>query len=249
MRRTELVIVAAVATLLATAGIAGAAYVGFVQDSTAQAEPGTGNASIQVSATGTVETSPDAATVRVSVVARGSDVEQVREQVASNSSSMRAALESLGVENVTSVSYDIDQDHRPRRETTEDPTYVGRHSFEVTVSDPDDAGDVVVTAVQNGVTRVDSVRYTITEETRQEVRERALSEAMSSARADAGAVAASANLSVLGVQTVRTGQVDAIPVEREVAYAAADSADTSTTIDAGPVTVRASVVVTYDVSG
>jgi len=245
MRRIrQLAAAVAVAALLVLAGcIGGLANAGSESDA--------GNRVVQVGATGDVETAPDRATVRVSVVATGDDVRAVRERLAENSSAMREALEAEGY-NVTSARYDIDRNRRDRRRSEraserDAAGFVGRHAFVVRVDDPDAAGDAVVTAIENGATQVERVTFGASEETRRNLRERALAEAMENARTEAGVVAESGDLRLTGMATASTVSVDAEPVvRREVAHAAADGAGSPTRIDAGTVTVRAQVYVTYN---
>jgi hypothetical protein len=251
MRRNRLIGAVAVAALLLTAGVAGAAALLPSDAANAQAQPSADDTGIQVAASGTVEAAPDEAVVRVSVIVEGDNVSEIRSQLADNSSSMRSALEEMGVADVASVDYDIRQNYRAEREGGEEPKYVGRHAFEVTVSNPDRAGDVVVTAVENGATRVAGVEYTLSEETRDQLREQALAEAMQRARSEADVIADESNLNIIGVSNARTGDVHVEPVVRETSYAAVagDGGSVATTIDAGDVTVRAHVVVSYDASG
>lgn len=244
MRRTRQPAAAvAVAALLFLAGCSGGL-------ASAGGDAG-GERTVQVGATGAVETAPDRATVRVAVVATGDDVRGVRERLAENSSAMREALEAEGY-NVTSARYDIDRNRRERHRSGRErdaSEFVGRHAFAVRVDDPDAAGDAIVTAVENGATQVERVTFGASEETRRDLRERALAEAMENARTEAEVVAESGDLRLAGVAAASTVSVDAEPVvRREVAHAAADGAGAAppTRIDAGTVTVRAQVYVTYN---
>ena len=243
MRHTrQLAAAAGVAALLIFAGcIGGLANAGSGSDA--------GDRTVQVSADAAVEAAPDRATVRVAVVERGDDARAVRDRLAENSSAMREALEAEGY-NVTSVRYDIDRDRRERRRgESGDPEYVGRHSFAVRVDDPDAAGDAVVVAVENGASRIERVTFGLSDATRQDLRERAIENAMANARADAETIAESGDLRLTGVAAASTGPTGVEPVvRREVAAAAADGAGggAPTRIEAGTVTVRAQVTVTYN---
>lgn len=255
MRRTrQFAAAAAVAALLVLAGCAGGlANAGAGSDAGANAGATPGDRTVHVGADAAVEAAPDRATVRVAVVERGAEARAVRNRLAENSSAMRDALEAKGY-NVTSVRYDIDRDHRDHRERRRgesgDSEFVGRHSFAVRVDDPDAAGDAVVVAVENGASRVERVTFGLSDATRQKLRERAIERAMENARADAETIAESGDLRLTGVAAASTGPTGVEPVvHREVALAGDGAGGAPTRIDAGTVTVRAHVSVTYNATG
>jgi uncharacterized protein YggE len=205
--------------------------------------------SITVGASGTAETSPDQAVVRVSIEVTGDDASAVRERLAENASQLRTALDEAGIaaDQVRTRHYDIDRNHRrrhPERRMDEQPAYRGVHAIEVTLSNTSKAGDVIDVAVENGAGNVDGVRFTLSEEKRRDLREDALQDAMANARSQAGTLADEGNLTVESVHSIETSER---PHHR--AYetsAAAGGADASTSIDSGPVTVTTQVRVTYN---
>jgi hypothetical protein len=256
MRRT--IAVLAVALLTMTAGcssLAGTAGPSTnaqpdAADQGAQISPGGGpDRTVAVGASGTVQAAPNRAIVRVAVTARADSVETVRQRLADNASRMRDALEAAGLEagQITSARYDIRRNYR-HEERPSEPEYQGAHSFVVTLNETDRAGQTVVTAVENGATRVDGVEFTLTAETRRDLRTRALGKAVANAREKAGVAADGAGLSLAGVRTVRTGDVSVEPVRRDVAYetAAAGDGGAPTSIEGGKVTVAAQATVVYN---
>lgn len=234
-----------VALLLVTAGCAG----GFA--STDQAGPqqssDEGDSTISVAATGQAAASPDQAIVQVAVVARADDANQVRESLAENDSRMREALRESGVgdDQIRTVTYRIDQEYREQDGDRVPAGFRGVHAFEITVSNVDEAGSVVDVAVSNGADRVDRVELTLSEDRRREVRSEALRDAMENARGNADVIAESANLTVVGVDSASTGDLDFTPVRAETLEADA-AGRPATDIESGPVTVVAQVEVTYN---
>lgn len=207
---------------------------------------------VEVAAGGRVQADPDRAVVRVAVTARADSVEAVRRQMAENASRMRSALEGAGLDadQITSARFDIRRNFR-HEERPEEPAFQGQHAFVVTLADTDRAGEVVVTAVENGATRVDEVEFTITPETRRELREQALAAAVENARGQAEVAASGAGLELTGVRTVRTAEVSTRPFRRqEVAFATAGGGDggAATSFEGGKVTVSAQVLVVYNAS-
>jgi hypothetical protein len=213
----------------------------------AAAQVGGDGRTITVGASGSVEAEPDRAVVEVAVTATGDDVATVRSQLAENASAMRTALQETGIDegSISTEYYDISRD-RHREPGRDEPKYRARHSFTVTVENPDRVGEVIVVAVENGASEVDRVRFTLTKETRRELREDALADAMSNARSQADTIAGNSALRIDGVDTVSTAEVNVRPFRQEtVAFAAAGDGG-GTSISSGPVTVTAQVQVVYD---
>ncbi|NHN60012.1 MULTISPECIES: SIMPL domain-containing protein [Halorussus] len=252
MRRKLAVL--ALALLTATAGCAG--FGSLSTNASPQSVDGpTQNAdrTVQVSASGQVQTAPDRAVVRVAVTAGADSVETVRQRLAENASQLRSALEEagLGDDQVTSTRYDIGQNYR-HEESPSEPKFRGQHAFVVTVDETERAGEIVVTAVENGATRVEDVRFTITQDTRNDLRERALAKAIENARGKAAVAANGTGLELAGVHTVSTVDVSTSPVIRQsLDYAAASAGGNGapTSFESGSVTVTADAVVVYNATG
>lgn len=205
--------------------------------------------SITVGASGTAETAPDQAKVRVAIEVTGENATDVRERLADNASALRDALADEGIESdqIRTSHYDIDRNHRrahPEAKETDQPTYRGIHAFEVTLSNLSKTGEVIDASVENGASRVDGVRFSLSEEKRRDLRQQALEDAMGNARSQADTLAAEGGLSVEGVHSIETHeQPHYRPYEATVAAAGGDG---GTSIDSGPVTIRTQVRVTYN---
>lgn len=240
MSRSRIVPVLAVAAMLVTAGCAGITASQSPGDTDAQADA---SQTIRVSASGPVTTQPDQAVVRVAVVATGDGAEEVREAVAANASRMQQALRDAGIDDdqVTTAHYDIARERN--RETQRPGQYRAIHAFEVTLANTSRAGEVIDLSVSNGADRVDGVQFTLSEEKRSELREDALRDAMTNARSEADVLAEEANLEVAHADSVETGPVQVQPYRVDYATEAAGA---STSVESGPVTVSAQVVVTYN---
>ena len=163
-------------------------------------------------------------------------------------------LDDIGVGDgqITTARYDIYQDRRPPREDGEEPRtqYRASHDFEITVSDPDRVGEIVDTAVQNGATEVNDVAFRLSTDRRRELEDRARQSAMADARSKARGLADAANLTVTGVQVIRTTDGGAPrPVEDRYATETAAPASTAapgSSLESGPVTVTTTVQVVYE---
>lgn len=203
---------------------------------------------IEVGATGQVETQPDQVVLRVAVLATGESAAEVRRRVADNASRMRDALAGDGIERsrITTTHYDIDRNRRygPREE--DEPPFRARHAFAITLDEPDRAGEVIVTAVENGATSVDDVRFTLSEEKRRQLRKEALSDAVTSAREQAEVLAEGSDLSIAGTGSIRTSDVGFHRPRFEAAALAGGDGGGGTSIEGGSVTVTADVQVAYN---
>ena len=249
MTRKRLIATLLAAVMLVTAGCAGGigstgdtANDGGENGAVAQQAP---DRTVSVSASGEVTADPDRAVLDVAVEATDEDPETVRQRLAENASQMRSALEEMGIEDdqITTQHYVIRQE-RESRENPDVTRYRGIHAFEVEIDDVDSVGSVVETAVNNGATNIGSVRFTLSEDARADLREDALGEAVDNARADADVLASNTNLTVTGVSSVSTGRVDVRPYRAEAQTAAAG--DAGTNIESGPVSVTAQVQVTFN---
>jgi uncharacterized protein YggE len=236
MRRALLAV--ALAGLLLLAGCTAP-----LQTNTAAAD-GDGGPTIATSGTGQVSAEADLAVVSVAMTARADSADDARGQVADGVASVRAALADAGVpeDAVTTVYFAVRPDYHDEDRAPD--SYRATHALRIE-TDPARAGEVVDLAVGTGATEVNGVQFTLTDETRDDLRSEALAQAVDRARADADAVAGAANLQITGVQSISVG--NSYSPGPFYAEAAADRAGGSTSFAPGPVTVSASVSITYAV--
>jgi uncharacterized protein YggE len=210
---------------------------------TAASDGGTTGPTVSVSATGSASADPDLAVVHVSVESTADTANAARGQVARDIERVRTALSDADVPDadVTTTTFGIAPVYNYTRGERELVGYRAVHSLAVDVG-PDRAGEVIDLTVGAGATSVDGVRFTLSDDRRAELRATALDRAMDAARADADGIADAADLSVTGVRQASTGTAF-------VPYPAArfeDAAsDGGTVIQPAPVTVTATVDVTY----
>lgn len=245
------------ALLVVTAGCSGLAGLSATgtdgtTDARSQSDAVRGDRTVKVAATGQVDAEPNRAVIRVAATARGDDASAVRDRLSQNASAVRQALLDAGLSEgqITTTRFNIRRNHRAREERSE-PEYEAFHEFTVTLNETDRAGEIVVLAVENGATQVRDVRFTLTREKRQQLRQDALSKAMDNARTEAETTAGSAGLEVTGVDSIVTASTNTRPYEaqHDVAFAANAGGGGAPAIESGPVTVSASVQVTYNATG
>ena len=254
MRRHALVALGLVLLLVVAGCSAGTESPGASTSTPTDRTPATdADSTIHVAGSGSADAEPNQAVVRVAVVAVGADAATARRRLADNTSRMRTALQGIGVGDgqITTQRYDIYQDRRrPPEEGAEPPVqYRASHDFEITVTDPDDVGEVIDTAVRNGATEVDDVAFTLSTERRRTLEQRARSTAMADARSKARTLAADANLTVTGVRVIRTARSGAprpADTGRAATATAAPTPAAPSDLESGPVTVTTTVQVVYE---
>lgn len=243
--------------VLSVIGAAGAGALGAV-DAQAGNDAQTGDdasATVSASATGEVSAEPDRAIVHVAVTATGENASVATERLAENVSTLRDTLDddNLSVVNVETTGYHVgpQEDRRDERaergeergaDQADNRTYVARQSFAVTTDDVEGAGPIIDAAVNGGANEIHGVQFTLSEERRQELRADAIDNAVTDARAQAEAAASSTGLTL--------GAVDSVTVNAGPSPFLFETVESDvgggTNIDPSPVTVSASVDVTYN---
>lgn len=236
-------IAALIAGLTVLAVVLGGAMAGFGTVGADSTDGQTTERTIDVTATGDADASPDQGIVRVAVTSEGDDPSVIRDELSAGAEELRAALDELGFEYETD-EYNI---REPHNERSSQSIYEGYHSFVVTVDDPEKVGEVVDAAANTGAT-VGNVQLTLSDEKRNELRDEAIEAAMADARQQAETIAETGELNLTGVTRVDASQQHFSSLSFTM-DAAEDSAQASTQIDAGSVSVTYNVDVTFNATG
>ncbi|MFC4358091.1 SIMPL domain-containing protein [Halobium salinum] len=213
----------------------------------ADSTDGVDGPTITTSGVGEATAEADLALVTVSVAHLADTADAAREDVATRTDALYAALDAAGVgdESVRTVSYRLQPEYDYAREGGRTLLgYRAVHTLEVEVS-PDRAGEVVDLAVGEAAAEIGGVAFTLADETRAQVRAEAVGAAVENARADADAIADAAGLSVTGVASASTVGVGYPVPYADGRAAAEDAGGASTTFQPGPVTVTATVTMVY----
>ncbi|MBZ6495507.1 SIMPL domain-containing protein [Natrinema longum] len=217
---------------------------GAADDPGSESDASESDGEITVGASGEVETEPDRAIVTVGVEATGETASDVTDELATGAEQLRAAFDDLDIpeENVEEGRYRV---HPASGRDAQG--FEGAHSFEVTLTDIERVGDVIDASIDAGADNVGRVNFTLQEDTRSTLREDAIDAALENADEEAAHIADNRGVDLAGTTSVTTGdvQVNPVRVETYASAGAADDAAASTEIDADPVSVSASVTVTY----
>ncbi|AUV83152.1 SIMPL domain-containing protein [Salinigranum rubrum] len=240
MRRSRLTLTLALGLLVVLAGCLGP-----LQTTPSATDRSTDGTTLSTTGTGSVDAEADLAVVSVAVVATAQSADDARGQVASDVERMRTALREANIPDdaVTTSSFAVYPEYDYSDGERTERGYRAVHSFRIE-TDPARAGEVVDVAVGNGASEVQGVSFTLSDETRAELRAQAIERAVTAARADADAMAGAAGLSITSIETMSTSGGFA-PVERFDVAESAAGGDARTTFEPGPVSVSVTVQVTY----
>jgi uncharacterized protein YggE len=236
----------AAALVAAALGCAGVAYSQTAQAPVpAPAAPG-GTArgrTIVVAGEGSVDATPDRATVSLSVVVQRPTAREAQQQNAATMAQVMRQVAAAGIppSAIRTTAVSLFPQHRPQPGGGEGPItgYEAVNRIVVTVDDISRIGQVIDAAVGGGANGVDGLEWSLRDAAA--ARAQALRIAVQNAQATANAIAAAAGVG--GLRLVRIDEVTAVPGPRPgVAMAAAAP---STPVVPGTMPVRAGVRVVY----
>lgn len=244
MNRRQFLAGSGVAVTAATAGCITSAFGDDEPGSTTRATE-TDN-EIVVSTSGEVTADPDAAILSVGVEASGESAEEVTDELAAQAEALREAFDDLEIpeENVEEGRYRV---HPRRRRDGDTEGYEGQHSFQLAIEDVDRVGEIIDELTAAGADDIGQVTFSLQEETRGEIRKEAIDDALANADDEARHIADNRGVTITGTKAVETGDVrlNTVRVAADD-VAEEDAADgPPTEVDADPVSVTASVTVTY----
>jgi len=205
---------------------------------------------INIAGTGTVTVSPDKAVVYLGVQTQSADATTAQQENAEKMDRIIAALKDAGIaeDDMETSGYSM---YPLRSYETDEPTitgYVVSNRLMVTVTDIDEVGDIIDTAVNAGANEVQSVSFTLSDDARQDARAQALENAVEAARSDADTLAGILDVTLLGPVEVTTSG-GSVVTPYPVPYAAVEEAGyemrKSTSILPGDISVTAYVQMVY----
>jgi uncharacterized protein YggE len=208
---------------------------------------------IVASGTGSVIGTPDRAQVTFAVETENIDVRSAQAENARQMAQVQDALLAIGLprDALKTTGYYI---YPVYEESTgilkpKIKTYRVTNSLTVTLHNVSQTGEVIDTAVANGINQASSIQFMLSDEKQQELRTEALKEAVSRARSDADTVSAAMGTTITGVQRAETGGgYTPIYFQNYALDSAAPRAAAATPIQSGDITVAATVTITYIIS-
>ncbi len=258
--RTRWITIFLFACLVVSAGLASAGFWGESPDAPTIQQKKV----ITVSGHGTVDTTPDEAVLRLSVVTQADDVKNASDENAGKMDAVLAALYELGIpeDDAVTSGYRV----RPRYNWKDDEeSLIGfqvRNSLIVMVEDIAKVGDVIDAALFAGANEIDDVTFTVSDSRQAELRDAAIADAARRASADAASVADAMGVTIKGPIEISTTGSQFSPYRMYMSYdiydegmmvmpeaeiaAAPMKMGAGPQIQPGDVTVSAQVTVVYE---
>ena len=206
---------------------------------------------IVVSGNGEVSTRPDMADLSFAIETHAKSASEAASRNAALAQKITDALKAkLGDQGkVSTGGYSLSPDyeqHQGRADTATIVGYTAQNSIEVETPAMNVLGDVVDTAIGAGANRVNALNFILKNDTKP--RAQALANASRDAQQQAQALAASLNAKLGRIITASTeGAPRPVPLARTYAPAASAMATFKTPVEAGDITVSATVYLTYEI--
>jgi uncharacterized protein len=206
--------------------------------------------SIRVTGDSTVTVKPDQAEISIGVVTQAPAAQSAAAQNAQKQDTVIAELRKLlgASADIKTISYSLSPNYRYPKEGGQ-PTitgYTATNIVQVKTPDLTQVGKVIDLATGSGANTIQSLRFTLKDETA--ARAQALREASTKARAKAEAIASALGLKIQRVLRVEEGGLTARPVVEYGAELQQIRAQAvATPIESGSIDVRASVTLTVEV--
>lgn len=208
---------------------------------------------IQTSGTGNVIGTPDRAQVTFSVQTENTNVKAAQAENAIGMAKVHDALLAYGLprDALKTTGYNIYPVYEDSIGILKQKikTYRVTNSLTVTLHNVSQTGDVIDTAVANGINQADSIQFMLSDEKAQELRTAALKEAVTRARSDADTISAAMGTTITGVQRAETGSsYSPVYFQNYALDNASPRATAETPIQSGDITVSATVTITYTIN-
>jgi uncharacterized protein YggE len=258
--RTRWITAFLLAGLVVSAGLASAGFWGGSSDA-----PGVQQKKvITVFGHGTVDTTPDEAVLRLSVVTQAEDVKNASDENAVKMDAVLAALYELGIpeDDAVTSGYRVRPQYNWRDDEERLIGFQVRNSLVVTVRAIEKVGDVIDAALFAGANEIDDVAFTVSDDRQAELRDEAIADAARRASADAASVAKAMGVTIKGPIEISTagsqfspyrmymdydtGYGEMMPTPEAVPTPATMKMGAGPQIQPGDVTVSAQVTVVYE---
>jgi uncharacterized protein YggE len=204
---------------------------------------------ITASGTGSVMGTPDRAQISLAVETENPDVRVAQAENAAMMTKVMDALIAAGIpkDALKTTGYNIYPvyDDSKLSLTPKVRTYQVTNTLTVTLHDVSRTGEVIDIGIANGINQANSIRFFLSDEQNQVLRTEALKEATGRAAADAQTVAAALGVSISSVKSVDIGGGYSPVIYQNYAVSEKAVGGASTPIEAGDITVTATVTVTY----
>lgn len=205
---------------------------------------------IEVNGTGKMTVEPDIAYLNVGVRTEDKDPSVAQERNKYDMDQIIKALEDFGIdsENLKTINYNIYQRYDYINENEREDYYVVENTLQITVNEIDQIGDIIDLASDNGANNINSLRFTVKDDSKyyQEALKTAMADAKGKAQAIMSTFDTSATLSK-PYQVIEASNSTGIYYESPVMMDREEAvgAGMSTPIESGDIEISARVKVIY----
>jgi uncharacterized protein len=212
----------------------------------AQTPPAEQPRTLTVNAVGTVEREPEQGIIVLAVESEAASAQAAATANAQRMSQLNAALRRANIaeRGIRTISYELRPEYAREDRGQAAPRITGYRAInmvQVTVEDVARLGGIIDTAIGSGANRVANIRFQLRDP--QSAHNEALATAMRNARVQAAALAEAAGEQLGPAMSIHTAGFTPPPMP--MVYARAEAMDVATPIEAGTLTVQASVNVVY----
>jgi uncharacterized protein YggE len=204
---------------------------------------------ITASGTGSVIGTPDRAQISLAVETENSDVRVAQAANAARMTAVMDALTAAGIpkDALKTTGYNIYPvyDESKLLYGQKITGYRVTNTLTVTLHDVSRTGEVIDIGIANGINQANSIRFFLSDEQNQALRTEALKEATARAASDAQTVASALGVSISSVKSVDIGGGYSPVIYQNYAMSEKAVGGASTPIEAGDITVTATVTITY----
>ena len=208
---------------------------------------------LTVSGNAVVTAAPDQARVRLAVITEDANATDAARDNARLTTAVIRALVNAGANqnDIETAGFSVEPQYDySRQRDGKSPVIIGyRVSNEVLVTTLElgKAGDLIGAGIEAGANRVNSLQFTLRDNTAQ--RAEAITLAAAAARADATALAAASGVSLKGVHRIDLVPSYVQPVRRDFGRSAVAMESAAPPINPGDIEVRAQVNIVYEIEG
>ena len=202
---------------------------------------------LAVEGRGSASVASDQAVLTVGVVSTGSSASQAQAVNAQKIIAITQALKELGVagSDIKTQSYNFYPNYRNnQRGSGEISNYTAAHALQVNVRNISKLGKIIDTALHSGANEVNSLRFTVSDQSA--VQREALQNAIADARKKADIIAGGLGRYIVGIKNVSesTGYIEARTYNANL-LAGAKAAAVDTNIEPGNISLDANVHIEY----
>lgn len=202
---------------------------------------------VTVSGEGKIVVTPDLAYIDLGVQTKNADAEKAQQENAKLMTAVVAALKAMGIAeaDIKTTGYNLYQTYDYYQDKQSDPYYVASNIVNVKIKDITKVGSIIDGATKAGANNVNSIRFTVADDSKyyQEALKLAMANAKGKATAIMSTFGKTPNMPYAVTETSYGGT---LYLDYSPAKAMNEAADYSTPIQTGEITITANVSVEYD---